>query len=266
MPDHAQMANRRRVEGDVPDRDVEQLQNVHPDVPVDEQPPPTPGHRDDRIGVLLRREDVGECVLARCALQPGQQPALIRARPPDPQAGLLVLQRRVVQIEDVEKFVGDPVGAGEPAAAGRVVGLLDTPGFGHGVLGADHQTVLARCDQPHIVPVELVSTERIDDLHGFGVDPQLRMEPEPPRVHQREDGQQDQGTRDPRRAALLVDQVGQHRHGHAGGQSEDPDQHQGRGPGAPHASGRIGHQPSPSPDTRAGAGQTDTGRRSEVLR
>ena len=64
------------------------------------------------------------------AFQGGQQPTLVEPGPPDPQPGLLVLQRRVDQVQDVQQLVGDPVRPGDLAPLRGPVRLLHAPGLG----------------------------------------------------------------------------------------------------------------------------------------
>ena len=98
----------------------------------------------------------------------------------------LILDWWIMQLDDVEQLVGNPVGSGETAAPAGEVGLLDAPGLGRSILRADEQTVLAGSDDGDVVPVEAVAAERVDDLDVLVSDLQPWVEPESPRVEQRQ--------------------------------------------------------------------------------
>ena len=106
---------------------------------------------------------------------------------------------------------------------------------------ADEQAVLARSDHGDVVPVEYVAAEWVDDLDGLITDPQPRMETESPDVQQGQHGEHDQQRRQPRRAAVPVDQVRQDGDNDPGCHGEDRYQNQRHWPSAPYAEFLLRH-------------------------
>ncbi len=151
---------------------------------IAEQLPPAGRDCGNRIWMLLRWEDMGQSRLARRAFQPGQQLALVGTCAANTYSGLLIFEWRIVELDDVEQLVGDPVGPGQPPTPARKVGLLHAPRLRGTILGANEQAVLTGSNHSDLVPVELVPTERVDDLDVFIADPEPRMETESPDVQQ----------------------------------------------------------------------------------
>src|SRR5215207_4109949 len=125
-----------------------------------------------------------------------------------------------MQLHDVEQLVSNPVGTCDAATAAGEVGLLNAPGLGCTVLRPDEQAVLAGSNHSDVIPVEAVAAERVDDLDVLVSDLQPWVEPEAPRVEQREHGQYDEQRREPERASVPVDQVRENRDRHTCGKSE----------------------------------------------
>ena len=105
------------------------------------------------------------------------------------------------------------------------------------------QTILAGSNHSDVVPLEAVAAERIDDLDIVVSDLQARVQPESPRVEQRDHRQDDEQCREPERA-VSVDHVRENRDRHTRGKSERRYQHKCHGPGAPDAPGLVTHRSS----------------------
>src|SRR5215207_116668 len=82
--DDTEVTHRIPVKSDVADRAVAYLEKIRMHQPITEHLPPAPGDRAGRIGMLVRRKDMGQCILARGTFQPGEQLALVRTRAADP--------------------------------------------------------------------------------------------------------------------------------------------------------------------------------------
>jgi DegV family protein with EDD domain len=240
----AEVVHRIPVESDVAHGAIPHFKKVGMHQPITEHAPPTPDDRSNWIRMLRRRKEMGQCLLAGCTFQPGQQTSLVRTCATDPKPGLLILHRGIVQLHDVEQLVCNPVSSCQAAAAAREVGLLDAPRLGRIVFGADEKAVLAGSDHRDVVPLEAVAAEWVDDFDTLVCDLQPWMEPKPPHVQQRQCGQHKEQRREPERAVIPIDQVRQDRDDHAGGESESRHQDQSRRPGAPNATGLVVHQSS----------------------
>src|SRR5215218_1022056 len=104
MPwDDAQLHDGVCIESDIAHGSVEELQDVDSRESVVQQPPPA--LRDGGCGEreLSRRKYVCQRSLAGRTFHPGEQSRLVGPGAPDSQAGLIIGDRRIVLLEDVDQ-------------------------------------------------------------------------------------------------------------------------------------------------------------------
>src|SRR4029450_4310512 len=118
----AEVVNGNPVESYIAHRALPHLEHVGMHQPITKYPAPAPGDGADWIRMLRRRKDVGQRLLARGTFQPGEQPALIRTRPADPYPAFLILHWRIMQLDNVEQLICNPVGSRDAGAAGAAGG------------------------------------------------------------------------------------------------------------------------------------------------